>query len=104
MGGQQQQPLIPQFDPAALVKALRYDPVAEHSKLASLPSYAPESQSPFATGYFNQPSSMGLSPEAVLASQGNTATNQWAQMGGVPNLDPELLRRLNMGVAGRRPY
>jgi hypothetical protein len=102
---QQQQPMIPAFNPTELVNALRSEgPVAEFNKLASLPSYAQGSQSPFAAGFFQQPSQMGLSPEAVLASQGNTATNQWGQMGGVPNVNQDLLRRLNMGAAQRRLY
>lgn len=95
-----------QMDPSAFIKTAlteqRNDPVGDFSKRASLPSYAPESQSPFSTGYFNQPSSAGLSPEAVQASQGNSATNQWAQLGGIPGVDPQQLKQLNSIVASRR--
>ena len=42
-----------------------------------------------------------MSPEAILASQGNTAENQWAQLGANKNIDPEELQRLNAAQAGR---
>ena len=42
-----------------------------------------------------------MSPEAILASQGNNATNQWAQLGANKNIDPEELKRLNAAQAGR---
>jgi hypothetical protein len=45
-----------------------------------------------------------LSPAAALASQGNNATNQWAQLGGAPGIDPEELRRLNAAAAAGRGY
>ena len=45
-----------------------------------------------------------LSPAAVLASQGNNATNQWAQLGGVPGIDPEELKRLNAAAVAGRGY
>jgi hypothetical protein len=45
------------------------DPVAYANKMASLPSYMPGSQSPFATGYFQQPSSFGFSPQQVAATR-----------------------------------
>ena len=47
-----------------------------------------------------------LTPTAALASQGNNATNQWAQRGGVTyggqQIDPEELKRLNAVAAGGR--
>jgi hypothetical protein len=45
------------------------DPVAYANKMASLPSYAPGAQTPFNTGYFNQPSSFGFTPEQVVATR-----------------------------------
>lgn len=36
-----------------------------------------------------------LSPEAKLASQGNSAMNQWAQLGGVPDVNVGTLQALN---------
>ncbi|SRR5580765_432023 len=45
-----------------------------------------------------------LSPAAALASQGNNATNQWAQLGGVPGIDPEELKRLNAAAVAGRGY
>jgi hypothetical protein len=42
-----------------------------------------------------------MSPEAILASQGNNAMNQWAQRGAVKGIDPEELKRLNASAAGR---
>jgi hypothetical protein len=45
-----------------------------------------------------------LSPAAALASQGNNATNQWAQLGGVQGIDPEELKRLNAAAVAGRGY
>jgi hypothetical protein len=52
-----------------------------------------------------------LSPEEILASQGNTATNQWMSMrgqpqggvagGGAPGINPDELRRLNAARASQ---
>jgi hypothetical protein len=42
-----------------------------------------------------------MSPEAILASQGNTAENQWAQLGANKNIDLGELQRLNAAQAGR---
>ena len=48
-----------------------------------------------------------LTPTAALASQGNNATNQWAQRGGVTyggqQIDPEELKRLN-AMRGNKTY
>lgn len=43
-----------------------------------------------------------MSPEQILASQGNTAANQWAQMGGVKNINPATLQDLNAKIARQR--
>ena len=50
--------------------------------------------SPFDTGFFKS-SAAQLTPEARLASQGNNAMNQWAQLGQVDGVDPQKLRGLN---------
>lgn len=44
-------------------------------------------------------------PEAILASQGNTAENQWAQLGGAKGINPEELKRLNAATyQARKTY
>ena len=45
-----------------------------------------------------------LSPEAILASQGNNAMNQWAQRGAMKGIDPEDLARFNKQAAAGRGY
>lgn len=40
----------------------------------------------------------GLTPEARMASQGPTAQNQWAQLGGVQDIDPVALATLMAGM------
>jgi hypothetical protein len=78
-----------------IIKATEPDPVAAANRAASMPSYMPGSQSPFATGFFNPENrASSMSPEARLASQGNNAVNQWAQLGGNPGVDPFELARL----------
>jgi hypothetical protein len=42
---------------------------------------------------------VGMTPEALLASRGNDATNQWAQLGGVPGVDPQKLRDMNRAAS-----
>jgi hypothetical protein len=51
-----------------------------------------------------QAARVGMTPEALLASQGNTATNQWAQLGGVPGVDPEKLREMNSNARAYRQF
>jgi hypothetical protein len=108
--GQILQALMSQYQPqespseALITKKMLQDPVGYYNKMASLPSNAPGSLSPFAPGgqFENVPR---LTPAAQLASQGNTATNQWAQMGGVEGMDPEELKRFNRQTAlSRRTY
>ena len=45
-----------------------------------------------------------LSPEAILASQGNTAANQWAQRGAMKGVNMEDLARFNKQAAIGRGY
>ena len=45
-----------------------------------------------------------LSPEAILASQGNNAMNQWAQQGAMRGIDQDELRRFNKQAALGRGY
>lgn len=66
------------------------DPVGYANKMSQLPSYMPGSQSPFNTGFFGSQ----LTPEARLASQGPSATTQWALRGGVQGVDAGTLRGL----------
>lgn len=78
------------------------DPVrfAEQRRAASLAD-------PFGPGgYFEGRRAADLyTPEAILASQGNTAENQWAQRGGAKGIDPEELKRLNAATyQARKTY
>lgn len=68
------------------------DPVGWTNKLRSLPfsEWGPGG------AFANRPQ---MSPEATLASQGNTAANQWAQLGAYQGIDPERLRQLNAAKA-----
>lgn len=78
----QPQPQGGGFDIASLLKATEPDPVGRGNRLSGLPSYAPGSESPFNTGFFNpENSAASLSPAARAASQGNNAMNQWASLG-----------------------
>lgn len=43
---------------------------------------------------FGDNAASAMTPEARMASQGRSATNQWAQLGGVPNVDPTKLQAL----------
>lgn len=85
LGGGQRQAAPQGGQPNVLdiLRATDTDPVGTANKLSGLPSYAPGSQSPFNTGFF----SPSLTPEARIASQGNSAINQWAQLGGVQGVD-----------------
>lgn len=88
------------FDILGLLKATDPDPVGTANRLSGLPSTAPGSQSPFTTGFFNpENSAASLTPEARLASQGNNAMNQWAQLGGMTGVDPTALAKMNAGAA-----
>jgi hypothetical protein len=65
------------------------DPEGWMNKMRSMPGY--EWNDP-AGAFYNSPR---MSPEATLASQGNNATNQWAQLGAYEGIDPDTLRQLN---------
>jgi hypothetical protein len=87
-----------QFQAAAKAQdPLRYAQQTEAARMATSP-WAPGGQ--FDKGYH-------LNPTAALASQGNNATNQWAQRGGMvyggEQIDPEELKRLNAS-RGNRTY
>lgn len=72
--------------------ALRHDPQGDANR-----SYAPgtsNAANPFSNGFFTSGASQ-MAPEAVLASQGNNATNQWAQTGANKNIDPSSLQQFN---------
>ena len=45
-----------------------------------------------------------MSPEAILASQGNNAMNQWAQRGAMKGINTEDLARFNRQAAAGRGY
>jgi len=79
----------PTIEEAYAAKRQAQDPVGWANKMRSIPGY--EWNNP-AGAFYNKPQ---LSPEAVLASQGNTAGNQWARQGGAKGIDPEELKRLN---------
>jgi hypothetical protein len=74
---------------------LRYaeDPVGWLNKMRSAPGY--EWTNPQGA-FYGRPQ---MSPEAVLASQGNTAANQWAQLGAYKEINPDVLRQLNRSRA-----
>ena len=56
-------------------------------------------------GLFEGRGASQMSPEAVLASQGNNAMNQWAQRGAVEGIDPKELEKFNEQVRlSRRSY
>ncbi len=80
------------------------DPVGYANKMRSVPGF--EWNNPEGA-FYNR---VKLSPEATLASQGNTATNQWAQQDGAKTgegtpIDPEELKRLNEKTRlSRRTY
>jgi hypothetical protein len=69
------------------------DPVGWLNKMRSAPGY--EWTNP-AGAFYGRPQ---MSPEAVLASQGNTAANQWAQLGAYKEINPDVLRQLNRSRA-----
>lgn len=93
-GGGMQQPQ-PQQGGGILdiLRATDPDPVGTANKLSQLPSTAPGSQNPFMSGFFNpENQAASMSPEARLASQGASATNQWAALGGMPGVvDPKVM-------------
>ncbi len=74
-----------------LFRAARNDPQYDQNR-----SYVPGgtgASSPFTNGFFNS-GAQQMSPEARAASQGRSATTQWAQLGGVPGVDPTKLNDL----------
>lgn len=84
---QEQAPQQQQVEPMsqtinALAEAVRSDKIGESNRTTGMPSYSPESTGPFNSGYFKQ-----LTPEAQVASEGNTPTNFYAQRGGVQGVD-----------------
>lgn len=58
------------------------------------PSTGRSSGNAFDSGFFKSGASQ-LTPEALLASQGNNAMNQWAQRGGVQGVNSTELARMN---------
>lgn len=79
------------LDIPALLTALRNDPQGDANK-----GYIPgvdNASSPFSNGFFKDGAS-NMSPEARVASQGRSATNQWAALGGVPGVDPAKLQNI----------
>ena len=60
-----------------------------------------EAGNAFDNGTFSPtaPSSFGLTPEARLASQGSSATNQIAMQGGIQGINPTKLNRMNGAYA-----
>jgi hypothetical protein len=54
------------------------------------------------SGMFGDNAASAMSPEARMASQGNSATNQWASMGQNPGVDPYVLQGLNQQVGQQR--
>lgn len=105
--GQRQQPQVQQPNALDILQATDPDPVGTANKLSSLPSTSPGSQNPFATGFFNsENSAASMSPEARLASQGNSAMSQWAQLGGMPGVDGSKIKGMlgaKAAVAGGAP-
>jgi hypothetical protein len=51
-----------------------------------------------------QAARLGMTPEALQASRGNDAMNQWGQAGAVRGLDPVKLREMNQYVRSARAY
>lgn len=94
-GGATAQPGASQTNVTDILRATDPDPVGTANKLGNLPSTAPGSLSPFATGFFNPENrATSLTPGARLASQGSNAMNQWASLGGVSGVDPNKLAAL----------
>lgn len=89
LGGLLAAPAAPPFDFNALFSAMRNDPVGDANR-AYRPGQ-PSAANPFDSGFFKD-SASNMSPEARIASQGRSATNQWAQLGGVPGVDPQKLQ------------
>lgn len=89
---QQQSPGI---DFAKLFGAMRNDPVHDQNSAYNAGVSGPAN--PFSNGFFND-TAASMSPEARVASQGRSATNQWAQLGGVPGVDPEKLKNIMGGM------
>lgn len=75
----------------ALFTAMRHNPQGDHN-VGYIPGVNNE-HSPFANGFF-QNGAAQMSPEAQMATQGRSATNQWAQLGQVPGVDPTKLQNV----------
>ena len=91
-------------NPAKLLQALQAQAqVQDPVRLAQEQRQAELDTSPWAKGglFEGRRAADRMSPAAILASQGNTAENQWAQLGANKNIDPEELKRLNAAQAGR---
>lgn len=90
----QQQPQQQQapVDFASLFSSVRNDPQGDANR-AYVPGATSGAGSPFTNGFFNN-SAADLSPEARAATQGRSASTQWAQMGQNSNVDPAKLAGL----------
>lgn len=51
-----------------------------------------------------QAAGLGMTPEALLASRGNDATNQWAQLGGIVGVDPQKMIEMNRNARAFRQF
>lgn len=78
--------------------------LADPEKYAREQYMAQQYTAPFAEGgvFQGRRAADVMTPEQILASQGNTAANQWAQMGGVKNINPATLQDLNAKIARQR--
>lgn len=99
--GQQFSPMDHANADLARLRGLRNDPQGD-ANLGYVPGQGGPG-SPWAgpLQFNNQASQM--SPEAQMATQGRTATNQWAQLGGVPSVDSGKLQGL-MGQMTPTPW
>lgn len=73
------------------LQGLRNDP--QHDRNMDYAPGLPGPSNPFSNGFFNFGAAQ-MSPEARMATQGGSAMNQWAQLGGVDGVDPGKLQGL----------
>ena len=76
------------------------DPVGWRAKQKDVASMGPTFDEAFA----GRRAADLLSPEAILASQGSNAMNQWAQRGAMKGINTEDLARFNKQAAAGRGY
>lgn len=88
-----QQAPAPPIDFASLFSSMRNDPVGDANK-SYIPGAVDSPTNPFTNGFFGANSASTLSPEAGMATQGRSGMNQWAQLGGVPGVDPAKLQNI----------